>query len=103
MFNGNIIVSNGPLGHSQNGNLATVNTVGNFYCESGWMLHKAIKQMLGSDNIDRHKIICTEHGWFVLKDDGKTVGPRLQPCVQKKTCKVKVVLPLEINVRIQPI
>ena len=86
-------IFHGKISHAVNtaysvtAKILNVGTVAEFLCEDGWALNKAIKDV-STDNTTAHKIVCKKHGWFVLKNDLKTVGPKLLPCKPRQQCKV---------------
>ena len=86
IFHGKILHAINPA-YLAKAKILNVGTVAEFLCEDGWALNKAIKDV-STDNTTAHKIICKRHGWFVLKNDLKTVGPKLLPCKPRQQCKV---------------
>ena len=88
IFHGKISHAVNPA-YSVKAKVLNVGTVAEFLCEDGWALNKAIKDV-SSGNNTAHKIICKRHGWFVLKNDLKTAGPKLLPCKPRQQCKVHI-------------
>ena len=89
LFYGKVVMLSNNTGYTIANQLANINTIGEFSCDDGWMLHPSIKEIsAASSMLEVHKIVCMKHGWFVLKPDGKTAGPKLLPCQQKRKCKV---------------
>ena len=88
IFHGKISHAINPA-YSVKAKILNVGTVAEFLCEDGYVLNKAIKDV-SSGNTTAHKIICKRHGWFVLKNDRKTVGPKLLPCKPRQQCKVYI-------------
>ena len=87
LFHGNI-KSQGSGEYTNQSQIANLNTIVEFYCDNGWRLHPAIKEVTKTENVYQHKVVCKKYGWFSLMNDGETTGPKLIPCIQMKQCQV---------------
>ena len=96
IFHGKISHAVNPA-YSVKTKILNVGTVAEFLCEDGWALNKAIKD-ISTGNTTAHKIICKRHGWFVLKNDLKTAGPKLLPCKPRQQCKVYIIKTFLFNI-----
>ena len=87
LFHGNI-KSQGSGEYTNQSQIANLNTIVEFYCDNGWRLHPAIKEITKIENVYQYKVVCRKYGWFSLMNDGETTGPKLNPCIQMKQCQV---------------